>query len=470
VILFCAGHGLLDEHLDYVYAGHQIDPEHPGDTGIHLDALLDAIKAGKSLKRLVLMDTCQSGSVGEQEEMKLASASTELPHGVRAVKSRALKVVGVSPMTGGDQQRFIEEMFLLPGQHRGINIIGASGGAEYAMESDKWNNGVFTSALIEALRDQKADMDHRGRISVSDLKTYLGQRVSELTGGAQKPSVVAFEQDQDFDLLGDMPPIPESVKNSSGATTPTEATPPAAPSPVASESGSTTPPNLGPQFVNSLGQRFVPIPGTPTYFCIWSTRVSDYGQFVKETGRAWKPAGFPQKPDHPAVRINYNDATAFCEWLTQKEHASGKLPQDCEYRLPMDLEWSAAVGIGSEAPGLPRDRDGAIPNCYSWGTSWPPPPGAGNYDPKLKTDKFPYTSPVGSFAPNKFGLYDISGNVFQWIKGDFDESGLGFLRGGSWPDEAEENLNLSGRCKESKENGYKCYGFRCVIAPIAQNK
>jgi hypothetical protein len=37
-----------------------------------------------------------------------------------------------------------------------------------------------------------------------------------------------------------------------------------------------------------------------------------------------------------------------------------------------------------------------------------------------------------------------------------------------WPDEAEENLNLSGRCKESKENGYKCYGFRCVIAPIAQ--
>lgn len=211
VILFCAGHGLLDEHLDYVYAGHQIDPEHPGDTGIHLDALLDAIKAGKSLKRLVLMDTCQSGSVGEKEEMKLASASMELPHGVRAVKSRALKVVGVSPMAGDDQQRFIEEMFLLPGQHRGINIIGASGGAEYAMESDKWNNGVFTSALIEALRDQKADMDHRGRISVSDLKTYLGQRVPELTGGAQKPSVVAFEQDQDFDLVGNMPPVPESV-------------------------------------------------------------------------------------------------------------------------------------------------------------------------------------------------------------------------------------------------------------------
>jgi hypothetical protein len=467
VILFCAGHGMLDEHYDYVYAGHQIDPEHAGQTGVKLDALLEAIGSGKSLKRLVLMDTCQSGAVGEKEEMKLAQASTELPHGVRAIKSRALKVVGTTSLAGDDQQRFIEEMFLLPGQHQGINIIGASGGAEYAMESDKWNNGVFTSALIEAMRDQKADMDHRGRISVSDLKTYLAQRVPELTGGAQKPSVVAFEQDQDFDLVGNMPPVPESVKNNPG-TTVSEVPTPAASGATVSESSSVAQPNLGSQFVNSLGQKFVPIPGTPAYFCIWDTRVSDYGRFVQETGRAWKPAGFPQKPDHPAVRINYNDATAFCEWLTQKEHASGKLPQDCEYRLPKDLEWSAAAGIGPEAPGLPRDRDGAIPNCYAWGTNWPPPPGAGNFDPKLKTDKFPYTSPVGSFAPNKYVLYDISGNVFQWIKEDFDETGLGFLRGGSWPDEAEENLNLSGRCKESKENGYKCYGFRCVIAPIAQ--
>jgi len=467
VILFCAGHGLLDEHLDYVYAGHQIDPEHPGQTGVKLDSLLEAIGSGKSLKRLVLMDTCQSGAVGEKEEMKLAQASTELPHGVRAIKSRALKVVGATSLAGDDQQRFIEEMFLLPGQHRGINIIGASGGAEYAMESDKWNNGVFTSALIEAMRDKKADMDRRGRISVSDLKTYLAQRVPELTGGAQKPSVVAFEQDQDFDLVGNMPPIPESVKNNLG-TTASEVPTPAASGATVSESSSVAQPNLGPQFVNSLGQKFVPIPGTPAYFCIWDTRVSDYGRFVQETGRAWKPAGFSQKPDHPAVRINYNDATAFCEWLTQKEHASGKLPQDCEYRLPKDLEWSAAAGMGPEAPGLPRDRDGAIPNCYAWGTNWPPPAGAGNFDPKLKTDKFPYTSPVGSFAPNKYGLYDISGNVFQWIKEDFDETGLGFLRGGSWPDEAEENLNLSGRCKESKENGYKCYGFRCVIAPSTQ--
>ncbi len=468
VILFCAGHGLLDEHLDYVYAGHQIDPEHPGQTGVKLDSLLNAIGSGKSLKRLVLMDTCQSGAVGEKEEMKLAEASTELPHGVRAIKSRALKVVGTASLAGEDQQRFIEEMFLLPGQHRGINIIGASGGAEYAMESDKWNNGVFTSALIEAMRDQKADMDHRGRISVSDLKTYLAQRVPELTGGAQKPSVVAFEQDQDFDLVGNMPPIPESVKNNTGATA-SEVPTPSASGATVSESSSVAQPNLGSQFVNSLGQKFVPIPGTPAYFCIWDTRVSDYGRFVQETGRAWKPAGFPQKPDHPAVRINYNDATAFCEWLTKKEHASGTLPQNCEYRLPKDLEWSAAAGITSkEIDGPPAWRSGGIPNCYAWGSSWPPPKGSGNYDPKMKTDSFANTSPVGSFAPNKIGLYDMNGNVYQWTLEAFDESGQGCLRGGSWPDEQEESINLSNRFPAAKDSAFKCYGFRCVIAPSTQ--
>lgn len=480
VILFCAGHGLLDEHLDYVYAGHQIDPEHPGQTGIHLDALLESIGTGKSLKRLVLMDTCQSGSVGEKEEMKLASASRELPHGVRAVKSRAMKVVGVSPMTGGDQQRFIEEMFLLPGQHRGINIIGASGGAEYAMESDKWNNGVFTSALIEGLRDQKADMDHRGRISVSDLKTYLAQRVPELTGGAQKPSVVAFEQDQDFDLVGKIPPVPDSVMNQgsqSAVATSSSSTEMAVPAsagvmPTGYEVNS---PNLGQKFVNSLGQRFVPIPGTPAYFCIWNTRVSDYGQFVKETGRAWKPAGFTQKPDHPAVRISYQDATAFCGWLTQKEHAMGKLPSNLEYRLPKDLEWSTAAGItAKEMDGPPAYRSGGIPNCYPWGSAWPPPKNAGNYDPSLHVDSFPFTSPsvmpqIGGLSPNKYGLLDMSGNVYQWILEDFDQSGMGCLRGCSWADEKPECINLTNRLQAAKDSQGKCYGFRCVIAPIAQN-
>lgn len=201
VILFCAGHGVLDDKLDYYYAGHDFDPERPAETGIKLYDLVGAVSSAKALKRLVLLDTCHAGVVGEKDEMLLAQMDTKLPSGVRAVAQRGMKVQQAADFTASDKQRFIEEMFSLPGTIRGVNIIGASAGAQFALESDKWNNGVFTASVIEGLRDKKADWNQDGRINVSELKNYLGQRVAELTAGAQKPSVVAFEQDQDFNLL-----------------------------------------------------------------------------------------------------------------------------------------------------------------------------------------------------------------------------------------------------------------------------
>jgi hypothetical protein len=201
VILFCAGHGVLDDKLDYYLAGHDFDPNRPAETGIKLDELVDAVSSAKALRRLILLDTCHSGVVGEKDEMLLAQLDTKLPTGVRAVAQRGMKVQQAADFSASDKQRFIEEMFSLPGTTRGVNIIGASAGAQFALESDKWNNGVFTASVIEGIRDKKADWNQDGRIMVSELKNYLGQRVSELTAGAQKPSVVAFEQDQDFDLL-----------------------------------------------------------------------------------------------------------------------------------------------------------------------------------------------------------------------------------------------------------------------------
>lgn len=201
VILFCAGHGVLDDKLDYYFAGHEFDPDRPAETGIKLDDLVGAVSSAKALKRLMLLDTCHAGVVGEKDEMLLAQMDAKLPSGVRAVAQRGMKVQKADDFSASDKQRFIEEMFSLPGTIRGVNIIGASAGAQFALESDKWNNGVFTASVIEGLRDKKADWNQDGRINVSELKNYLGQRVSELTAGAQKPSVVAFEQDQDFDLL-----------------------------------------------------------------------------------------------------------------------------------------------------------------------------------------------------------------------------------------------------------------------------
>ncbi|MDP1587277.1 MAG: SUMF1/EgtB/PvdO family nonheme iron enzyme, partial [Prosthecobacter sp.] len=194
--------------------------------------------------------------------------------------------------------------------------------------------------------------------------------------------------------------------------------------------------------VNSLGMKFVPVPitGGPTdgkrvLFSVWSTRVQDYEVFAKETQRAWMKPDFEQGPTHPVVGPNWDDAQAFCAWMTERERKTGRLAASDTYRLPSDHEWSCAAGIGTQedAAKLPIEKHPKIADLFPWGAQWPPPKGAGNFageemQPAMAAGKFTNikgemtgyndgfvnTSPVGSFAANQFGLHDMGGNVWQW--------------------------------------------------------
>ncbi len=227
---------------------------------------------------------------------------------------------------------------------------------------------------------------------------------------------------------------------------------------------------------NSLGMRFAPVGNI--FFSIWLTRVQDFAAFATATGykgTAWQDPGFKQAPDHPVVNVSWNDANQFCLWLTEKEHHEGILSASQEYRLPTDLEWSNAVGLPSESGRTPESRDMDIPDVYPWGTQWPPPSGAGNYtgeetdsDVAIKgyNDGFAWTSPVGSFNVNKFGLYDMGGNVWEWCEDWWNsEQKSKVLRGGSWYNGALK-LSLLSSCRihASADQGTDNYGFRVVIA------
>ena len=215
-------------------------------------------------------------------------------------------------------------------------------------------------------------------------------------------------------------------------------------------------------YENSLGMRFKAVAGTDVLFSIWETRICDYEKFVLATSTAWARPEFKQGPTHPAVRVSWTDAGAFCRWLTKVELEKGLIQGGQFYRLPTDIEWSAAVGLKGEGGNTPVQRNSVVPG-FPWGDQWPPPKGAGNYDPSLKTDVFQFTSPVGSFPANAAGLYDMGGNAFEWCSDWDDENQQGrVVRGGSWAD--DKTLMSSCRFYSPPDVHFKSYGFRCVLA------
>jgi formylglycine-generating enzyme required for sulfatase activity len=247
---------------------------------------------------------------------------------------------------------------------------------------------------------------------------------------------------------------------------------------------------------NSLGMKFVSVPSTDVLICSTETRVRDYKVFIAETrydmsgsaqtlaqdgwqrreGQNWLRPGFNQTDDHPVTCVSWDDAQAFCRWLSRKEGRN--------YRLPTDHEWSLAVGIGDRESSTeaPTTKDEKI-IAYPWGRGFPPMLKDGNYrgtesrlgaEPSNWTtlidvnDGFPRTAPVGSFAPSVHGLYDLGGNVWEWCADWHDpaEPICRVLRGGSWASSQSismlSSMRLIGGSPETRRSDI---GFRCALEP-----
>jgi serine/threonine protein kinase/formylglycine-generating enzyme required for sulfatase activity len=235
-------------------------------------------------------------------------------------------------------------------------------------------------------------------------------------------------------------------------------------------------------FVNTLGMKFVPVPGTGVLFCIHETRKADYAAFAKMVvglDDSWeKPADRSIAPgeavNHPVVNVNEADAMAFCAWLGSKD--------GLVYRLPTDHEWSCAVGIGDreDATMSPKNKAGRIQKVYPWGSVWPPPAGAGNFaDSSLRastlkstlhtvidgyTDGFAGTAPVMSFPPNQLGIYDLAGNVWELCSDWYDSTQtMKAKRGGCWDNAPEGDLRSSSRLASSISSRGPLNGIRVVV-------
>ncbi len=186
IVIFVAGHGVLDAQLDYYYATYDIDFDNPAERGLPYEALEKLLSEVKAFRKLLIMDTCHSGELDKEEVEKSKDMEAE----VGDVEFRAAGQ-GVRAKEGFGVENSVELMESLFSDVRkgtGATVISSAGGAEFAMESDEWKNGLFTFCFLSGLKSKKADLNHDGEIHISEIKKYVYDNVNSRSNGRQRPT------------------------------------------------------------------------------------------------------------------------------------------------------------------------------------------------------------------------------------------------------------------------------------------
>jgi len=206
---------------------------------------------------------------------------------------------------------------------------------------------------------------------------------------------------------------------------------------------------------------------------------AQFKAFCDATGRSypeaeWSPDGetslanFKEQPGYPVVGINWEDSVAYCQWLSQQ---TGK-----KYRLPTEAEWEKAARGGLEGQKYPwgnEEFDSGGRHQANCGSE-------SDNDRIRKKDGFLNTSPIGSFPPNQYGLYDMAGNVWEWCADYYDQNYYSSspetnppgpssgekrsLRGGSWFG-GPQRMQCAARLWNYPLIRYASTGFRVAMTP-----
>ncbi len=196
----------------------------------------------------------------------------------------------------------------------------------------------------------------------------------------------------------------------------------------------------------------------------FTTGLDKEGVWGRKDGWSWKHPGYEQADDSPVTCVSWTDAQKFCQW------AGG--------RLPTEAEWEYAAG------------NGARHTRYSWGNDPPTGKKGGNVSDETGKKTFPtwtifegyddgylFPAPAARFEPNDFGLYDMTGNVWEYCSDLYDEkyyenspaenpsgakeSKYHVLRGGGWNTGPAE-MRITNRVRISGMWEANIAGFRCA--------
>jgi formylglycine-generating enzyme required for sulfatase activity len=192
--------------------------------------------------------------------------------------------------------------------------------------------------------------------------------------------------------------------------------------------------------------------------------------YIEGRGKDRTTRGYSiEAPDQPVVRISWNEAMAFCEWLSQKTSHRCTLPTEAQWEWACRAGSNSAYSFGEYRRGVNRLCNIADMSIARW-----------NYDrcePDY-TDDSPYSSPGARYAANAWGLFDMHGNVAEWClstykpypyrtddgRNDPRTPGLKVVRGGSWNDTMPYVTSASRWRYQPYQPVYNV-GFRVLVYP-----
>ncbi|MCE2801495.1 MAG: SUMF1/EgtB/PvdO family nonheme iron enzyme [Planctomycetaceae bacterium] len=448
LVIALSGHGVQFSDEELLPTGVRETYFCPSDanlgdksTLLKISSIVDAMNQTKASRKLLLVDACQENVLSSKGQKK----------GGRVI----------------DLGSVHETRRTVPG---GIAILFSCSDKQFSWEHPPLGNSVFTYHVIEYLRGSaQARYYDEGKIELNGLVAYVGKSTNDyviqkrMTSDGQFPVLRGNTTNW---TLGNPPTNPMRMTNSLQMEF---ALIPAGTFQMGTR---LTPEQIHQQYPDPSDmvehyqyqtQHEVKLT-KPFYIGVHEVAVGQFRKFVEAEGYktdaerdgkggygfdteknefsidskyTWRNPGLEQDDTHPVVNVSWNDAVAFCRWLSRVD--------GLEYRLPTEAEWEYSCRAGSSRE-------------FTFGDDAEQLAGFGNLADAALKSKVPnaptirgndgsiFTSRVGSYRSNEFGLYDMHGNVWEWCSdwyGVYPTSsvedpvgpatGLGRVRrGGSW--------------------------------------
>ena len=197
VMIFLAGHGVLDRDLNYYFAPHDMDFSDISSKGIEFKNFISALNQSRAVNKLLLMDSCHSGNTLDLIDSSPSRKASGTSVGARGSKGQSTSATGnfkVSEIVGDLFEDFLSTS--------GVTVISAASGGDVALENKALGNGAFTSAYLDLLKSEIKGNDYvLDEENLSKSIDFRPEYVNDIlksvllkTNGKQAPDLREFDK------------------------------------------------------------------------------------------------------------------------------------------------------------------------------------------------------------------------------------------------------------------------------------